>query len=351
MVNFWNSKRVLITGHTGFKGTWLSIWLKKLGANVCGVSLNPNSNPNLYELSNINSFLSNHICDVRDYDNLSKICINFRPEIVFHLAAQSLVRASYINPLETFSTNVQGTANLLESLKYVNCLKVIVAITTDKVYKNHEHIFPYRETDELGGHDPYSASKSAAEIVISCFRDSFLNDMGIGVASARSGNVIGGGDWSQDRLIPDAIRSWIKGDPLEIRQPYATRPWQHVLEPILGYLKLAEKLWTSNSYSGAYNFGPMSHEVATVKEVVQMASYIFGNGKVIWGGSTGPHEAISLSLETAKAQHVLGVTPCWSLQEAVHRTINWYKKLQHGIDAYDLCMQDITEYENSHAKI
>lgn len=344
-MEFWRGKRVLLTGHTGFKGAWLALWLDRLGAKVTGVSLPPATQPNLFDLAGIGSIVDSHYCDIRNIDALSTLVEHSRPEIVFHLAAQALVRASYQDPPTTFSTNVMGTANLLEGVRRCTGVKVVVAITTDKVYENLEHAFPYRETDRLGGHDPYSASKAAAEVVISSYRKAFLSEEGIAVASARAGNVIGGGDWSEDRLIPDAVRAWSTGAPLQIRRPDAIRPWQHVLEPLAGYMALAESLWWNPALADAYNFGPETHEAATVREVVSLAHRAYGSGQVAWGdGESGPHEAGWLALEIAKARSVLGVSPRWPLQEAIRRTMDWYRRLGEGADARTLCQEDIDAY-------
>ena len=239
---FWRGKRVLLTGHTGFKGSWLALWLQRLGADVTGLALPPTTMPNLFELAHIKDGISNHFCDIRNSTALAKIIHNAHPEIVFHLAAQPLVRASYRDPLATYATNVMGTAHLLDALRSLNSTKVAVMVTTDKVYRNNEWDYPYRETDALGGHDPYSASKAASEIVIASYHEAYLAEQGVAVASARAGNVIGGGDWSEDRLIPDLVRSVTQKETLEIRSPNATRPWQHVLESLSGYLCLGRKL-------------------------------------------------------------------------------------------------------------
>ena len=346
--DFWRGKRVLLTGHTGFKGAWMALWLHRLGAKVTGISLPPATAPNLFSLAGIQASTDSHFCDIRDATALAALIKKAQPEIVFHLAAQSLVHASYRDPLTTFATNIQGTANLLDALRFLDPVRVAVAITTDKVYKNLEQPYPYRETDALGGHDPYSASKAAAEIVIASYRDSYLDKKGIAVASARAGNVIGGGDWSADRLIPDAIRAWNANQPLQIRRPQAVRPWQHVLEPLAAYIKLAEQLWQQPALAGAYNFGPETQEAATVREVVQLAQSAYGKGQVAWGdGSEGPHEAGWLALEVAKARSVLGVKPCWSLVESVQRTMHWYRRQHEGSDARALCEADIAAYETA----
>ncbi|MFY8051770.1 MAG: CDP-glucose 4,6-dehydratase, partial [Armatimonadaceae bacterium] len=261
---FWNGKRVVITGHTGFKGSWLTLWLSQLGAKVTGIALEPCTTPSIFNEANIAECCDHHVCDIRDAAKTASLIKAANPEIIFHLAAQPLVRLSYREPLETFASNVMGTANVLNALRECPDCRTAVMITTDKVYHNREWAWPYREDDTLGGHDPYSASKAACEIVINSFRQSFLNDAGVAVASVRAGNVIGGGDWSEDRLIPDAVRAWTSGQTLSIRRPDSVRPWQHVLEPLRGYIELAEKLHETPSLAGAYNFGPRTHMAATV---------------------------------------------------------------------------------------
>lgn len=345
---FWCGKRVLLTGHTGFKGSWLALWLDRLGAKVTGISLPSATEPNLFDLASIETIVTSHFCDIRDTGALAALINKTQPEIVFHLAAQALVRTSYRDPLTTFSTNIQGTANVLDALRSLDSARVFVAITTDKVYKNLEHPYPYRETDALGGHDPYSASKAAAEIVIASYRDAYLAEKNIAVASARAGNVIGGGDWSEDRLIPDAIRAWNSNQPLQIRHPQAIRPWQHVLDPISGYITLAEQLWQQPVLAGAYNFGPYTHEAATVREVVQLAQSAYGKGQVAWGdGSEGPHEAGWLTLEIAKARTAIGFKPHWPLAEAVQRTMHWYRQQYDGADVRAVCESEIAAYETT----
>lgn len=343
---FWRGKRVLLTGHTGFKGGWLALWLMRLGAKVTGIALPPNSAPSLFALAGVDGRMDSHFCDVRDAAALVHLVRAAQPEIVLHLAAQPLVRESYGAPLETFSCNVMGTANLLDALRGLSSVRVAVMVTTDKVYRNLEHPYPYREGDALGGHDPYSASKAAAEIVIACYRDAFLSGQGVAVASARAGNVIGGGDWSADRLIPDAVRAWQAGRALEIRRPRAVRPWQHVLEPLAGYLALSEKLWQQPELAGAYNFGPKTDEAATVRDVVDLARGVYGSGDVHYAvGADGPHEAGWLALETAKARVLLGFAPKWPLAETVGRTMAWYRAQHQGHDARALCEAEIAAYE------
>lgn len=346
--NFWRGKQVLLTGHTGFKGAWLALWLCQMGAKVTGISLPPISTPNLFTLANIVQMTNSHFADIRNADAVSNIIKKAQPEIVLHLAAQALVRPGYRDPLGTFATNVMGTANVLNAARGVNSVKAIVAVTTDKVYKNLETGRAYKEDDQLGGYDPYSASKAASEIIISSYRDSYLAEQGVAVASARAGNVTGGGDWSEDRLIPDAVRAWDSNLPLEIRRPNAVRPWQHVLEPINGYLVLAEKLYADLSFSGAYNFGPKTDEAATVKTVIGLAKQVYECGSVLWGdGTEGPHEAGLLSLEIAKAQEVLGVVPRWNLMKTVERTMGWYEKQRNGESARSLCEADIAVFSTA----
>jgi len=344
--DFWRGKRVLLTGHTGFKGSWLALWLHRLGAEVHGISLAPVTQPNLFDSAGIASTLHHHVCDLRDTAALASLVHHAAPELVFHLAAQPLVRAGYADPLGTLASNVMGTAHLLDALRSSDRVRVVLAITTDKVYRNLEAPFPYRETDMLGGHDPYSASKAAAEIIIGSYRDSFLKANGVAVASARAGNVIGGGDWSSDRLLPDAIRAWQAGQVLAVRRPDAIRPWQHVLEPLGGYLLLAEHLWQAPSDASAFNFGPATNEAATVREVVALAQTVYGSGEVVWGdGSEGPHEAGWLALEIAKSRTTLGLTPHWSLAQGVRRSVDWYRRFAQGADARVLCEADIADFE------
>ncbi|MES2877242.1 MAG: CDP-glucose 4,6-dehydratase [Pseudomonadota bacterium] len=344
--NFWCGKRVLLTGHTGFKGGWLALWLKRLGAEVTGIALPPATQPSLFSLIGKQLCATSHFCDIRDVQALNLLVQAARPDIVFHLAAQALVRTSYQQPLDTFAINVMGTANVLNVLRDLPRVRVAVMVTTDKVYKNRELPYPYREDDALGGRDPYSASKAASELVIASYRDSFFSAAGVAVASARAGNVIGGGDWSVDRLMPDAVRAWQAGQTLVVRNPHATRPWQHVLDPLAGYLTLAQRLWSQPELAGAYNFGPLPHEAANVKNVIELACSRYGTGVSRYENhSDGPHEAHLLALETAKARTVLGVYPRWSLTEAVGRTMDWYRAHGEGADARMLSEADISAYE------
>ena len=343
---FWAGKRVLLTGHTGFKGSWLTLWLQRAGAEITGIALPPATQPSLFELARIGKGMESHYLDIREAAPLAKLIRNSRPEVVFHLAAQPLVRASYRDPLATFSSNVMGTANLLDALRTLETVRVAVMVTTDKVYRNLEHCYPYREDDPLGGHDPYSASKAASEIIIASYRDAFLARQGVALASARAGNVIGGGDWSEDRLLPDAVRAWQAGIPLSVRNPGAIRPWQHVLEPLHGYLALAEKLWLHPELAGPFNFGPPTHEAAPVSQVLELARQAYGQGETVFGAEQdAPHEAGWLALETAKSRVELGIHPRWTLAEATARTMNWYRAQHAGADARQLCLDEIADYE------
>lgn len=343
---FWRGKRVLLTGHTGFKGGWLALWLQRLGAEVTGIALAPSTNPALFDAAGVAQGMSSHLCDIRDASAVARIAAAAQPDIVLHLAAQPLVRASYRQPLDTFSTNVMGTAHVLDALRPLAGVRVAVMVTTDKVYRNLEQIYPYREDDALGGHDPYSASKAASELVIASYRSAFLAANGLAVASARAGNVIGGGDWSPDRLLPDAVRAWQGCQALPVRNPDATRPWQHVLEPLAGYLRLAELLWTQPGQAGAFNFGPDPQEAASVRHMVDLACGAFGVGTVCYQNDGERfHEAGRLALETAKSRHLLGCAPRWTLDQAVRRSINWYSQYLNGHDARALCEFDIDAFE------
>lgn len=348
--SFWKGKRVLVTGHTGFKGSWLVQWLNRLGANVSGISLKANTKPNLFESAKLDQYCESILGDIRDLTFLQSTTKKLDPEIVFHLAAQPLVRYGYDYPLETFSTNVIGTANLLEVLRSRDRLKVCVVVTTDKVYQNQEWVFPYRETDQLGGYDPYSASKAASELIANCFNQSYFSKNGVAISTARAGNVIGGGDWSLDRLLPDAMTAWKKKGAIDVRQPNSIRPWQHVLEPLFGYMQLAERLWHNPELSGPYNFGPRTDEVITVSQLLELARNTFGVGPelVRYGyDSDSKHEAKSLALEITKAASVLGFKPIWVVSEAVQKTVDWYKCYFDGLDPVQLCKADIDAYEES----
>jgi CDP-glucose 4,6-dehydratase len=342
---FWHGRRVLLTGHTGFKGAWLAFWLSRMGAQVTGLSLAPATRPNLFDLLKLGSTCTSRIADIRDASVVQRAVEQSRPEVVLHLAAQALVRAGYREPVETFTTNVMGTIHVLDALRQSTDVRVAVMVTTDKVYRNREWAWPYREDDTLGGHDPYSASKAASELAIESWRKSFLQDRGVAVASARAGNVIGGGDWSEDRLVPDAIRAWTSGKVLEIRRPQAVRPWQHVIEPLSGYLALAERLWREPQCAGAYNFGPPSQEVASVRQVIDIATASMPGARVSYGsGLDGPHEAGLLALDSSRARSVLQVRQRFQLDDAIRRTMAWYADQARGEDAGKLCERDIADW-------
>ena len=346
--SFWRGKRVLLTGHTGFKGAWLALWLQRLGAHVTGLALAPATRPALFDLACVAQGMDSQYLDIRDAAAVAAAVRAAQPDVLLHLAAQALVRPGYAAPLDTFATNVMGTAHVLDALRGLDSVRVAVVVTTDKVYRNREWAYPYREDDPLGGHDPYSASKAAAEIVTASYRDAFLAAQGVAVATARAGNVIGGGDWAADRLLPDAVRAWSTGQQLTIRHPEATRPWQHVIEPLAAYLRLAEQLWAAPALAGAYNFGPLPHEAATVGYVVKMASSAYPESATSYqNNSNGPHEAGWLALETAHARQALGVAPRWGLDTAVARTMAWYRAQQGGADARALCLADLDAWEDT----
>lgn len=348
---FWRGKRVLLTGHTGFKGSWLALILQQWGAQLTGLALPPNTQPSLFALLNLAAGMDSRLVDVRHAQEVAHVVQQVQPEVVLHLAAQPLVRASYLAPLDTLASNIMGTAHVLDALRQVPSVRSVVVVTTDKVYRNLEHAFPYRESDSLGGHDPYSASKAACEIVVDCYRAAFLRAQGVALSTARAGNVIGGGDWSVDRLIPDAVRAWQgpgQGEPLMIRSPQAVRPWQHVLEPVSAYLTLAQRQWFDPALAGAYNFGPLTHEAATVRDVIGLARQAYGRGEWVCAGSSdGLHEAGCLALEVAKAREKLGVRPCWGLAQSVERTMRWYRAQGEGADAVGLCLRDWSDYQSA----
>ena len=338
---FWLNKKVLITGHTGFKGSWLYYWLSQLGADVAGIALSPEARPNLFEALRLNQIGSSHMSDIRDEKNLTKLIKKINPEIVFHLAAQPLVKVGYIHPIKTFDTNIMGTANLLNGLREISNLKAIIMVTTDKVYKNgcNDHI--YCEEDELGGYDPYSASKAASELVIRSFSESFFSPH-VAISTARAGNVIGGGDWAVDRIIPDAIRAWASKSCLTLRNPEYVRPWQHVLEPLYGYLKIAEKTYESSGLAGSYNIGPDPSQSFNVRQLVEIAQKIYGGGEInINSDSSAFRESSSLILSVEKLRRSFGIKPTLSFMQSVEMTINWYKNFSLGFSARNLCDDDI----------
>ena len=348
--SFWSCKKVLVTGHTGFKGSWLVLWLKQLGAEVMGYSLSPQTSQSMFQQVNIKNHVESHFKDILDVASLQEAFKQFQPEIVFHLAAQSLVQYSYKNPVETYQTNVMGTLNVLEAIRNTDSVQAAVMVTTDKCYENKEWVWGYRENDPMGGFDPYSSSKGCAELLISSYRNSFFKveniSKKVGLASARAGNVIGGGDWAENRLIPDCIRAIKKGEPINIRNPNAVRPWQHVLEPLAGYMILAESLYENpNEFSQAWNFGPNLDDAKSVKDVVDaLVGY--------WGGAEWKvdpnelylHEAEYLKLDCTKAFTKLNWSPKWCLATALEKSVEWYKAPNEAESLLQLCLKQINEY-------
>jgi CDP-glucose 4,6-dehydratase len=354
-INFWRDKKVLLTGHTGFKGSWLSIWLQHLGAILTGYSLGPPTEPNLFELAHVARGMRNIRGDIRNLDSLKKTMLESQAEIVIHMAAQPLVRHSYKFPVETYATNVLGTVNLLEGVRASNKVKAVINVTTDKCYENREWFWGYREIDRLGGHDPYSNSKACSELVTASYRKSFFNkenyiSHGVAVASARAGNVIGGGDFSVDRLVPDCMKALLSGDKITIRNPKAVRPWQHVLEPLSGYLLLAEYLYKDGAhYAEAWNFGPHESDAIPVELLVEQicskwgpdASYQLNNS------SYQPHEANYLMLDCTKAHKKLGWSPRWNLDKAINSVIEWTKSYKDRQNIRECCQKQIHYYLNT----
>lgn len=350
--NFYSGKRVLVTGHTGFKGSWLSIWLNALGAEVIGLALAPSTERDNFVLSGIKDRIIDLRGDIRDANLVKKVFLKYQPEIVFHLAAQPLVRLSYDIPAETYAVNVMGTIHVMEAIRITNSVKVAIMITTDKCYENKEQIWGYRENEPMGGYDPYSSSKGAAEIAIASWRRSFFNPdqyekHGKSIASVRAGNVIGGGDWALDRIIPDCIKALEANKPIEIRNPKAIRPWQHVLEPLNGYMLLASKMWYNpTEYCEGWNFGPRMESVATVWDVATKVIENYGKGKLNdLSEQNNLHEAKLLMLDISKAKFQLGWEPRMNIEQTIKLTIDWYTKYQNNI-VYDICSQEIRTYLN-----
>lgn len=351
--DFYRGKRVLVTGHTGFKGSWLTIWLHELGAEVVGVGLEPHSERDNFVLSGIGNKIKADIrADIRDGEKMNAIFAEYKPQIVFHLAAQPLVRLSYDIPVETYQTNVMGTINILEAIRAIDEVKVGVMITTDKCYENKEQIWGYRENEPMGGYDPYSSSKGATELAISSWRRSFFNPKdykkhGKTIASVRAGNVIGGGDWALDRIIPDCIRALESGIPIDIRSPKAIRPWQHVLEPLSGYMLLAQKMWEHpTDYCEGWNFGPRAESISTVWDVATKVIEYYGSGSLRdLSDPAALHEAKLLMLDISKAKLRLGWEPRMNITETIAMTIDWYKRYPL-IEGYGLCVEQIRQYLN-----
>ena len=347
---FWHRKRVFLTGHTGFKGSWLSLWLQKLGASVTGYALAPPTNPSLFVLARVSDGMRSIEGDIRDFEMLKNALINADPEIVIHMAAQSLVRDSYQHPVETFATNVMGTVHLLEAIRSAPSVRAVVNITTDKCYENKEWFWGYRENEPMGGNDPYSASKACAELLSSAYRTSFFrpNEHKVSMATARAGNVIGGGDWAKDRLMTDLITALTSGKPVLVRNPNAIRPWQHVLEPLRGYLMLAEKLFNDGAeYAEAWNFGPNDEDAKPVSWLTERLTKFWG-GNVQWQMQPGdhPHEANFLKLDISKAQTKLGWYPSMDVEQALRLTAEWAQQLASGADARTITCQQIQNYQD-----
>ncbi|MDD1729112.1 MAG: CDP-glucose 4,6-dehydratase [Methanospirillum sp.] len=344
------NKRVLITGDTGFKGSWLAYWLHHLGAKVYGFALPPERDCDHFTALNLEKLIHHHNGDVREYSQVRDFMKKIQPEFVFHLAAQPLVRKSYNEPKLTFDTNVGGSVNIFEGARVTPSIKALIMITSDKCYKNKEWCWGYRENDELGGKDPYSASKAAAELVYSAYRDSFFNGRThLGAASVRAGNVIGGGDWSTDRIVPDCIRALENNKPIELRNPHATRPWQHVMEPLSGYLHLASRIYENpKQFSGSYNFGPEGREMHTVHDLAEELVAAWGSGKIkITKHDGNLHEAGLLHLNCDKAHHELNWYPKWGFKKTVEQTAKWYKSVKEGESARSITKQQIIEYMES----
>ncbi len=346
---FWRGKSVFVTGHTGFKGGWLSLWLVEAGARVHGFSTAPPTDPNLFTVARLGEALATHVTgDIRDGEALKRAMVAAAPEVVFHLAAQPLVRYSYREPVETYAVNVLGTVHLLEAVRATASVRSVVNVTTDKCYENKEWVWGYRETEPLGGHDPYASSKACAEIVTAAYRQSFLAQAGVAVATARAGNVIGGGDWAADRLLPDFFRAVDGGRPLEVRRPDATRPWQHVLEPISGYLLLAKKLASSGrDHAQAWNFGPVDDDARPVAWLLDRLIDKLPGTRWDHVGGEHAHEAGYLKLDSSKAHSELGWSARWSLATALDMTVEWHSAWRRGADMRKLCLEQIRAHETA----
>lgn len=349
--DFWRGKRVLMTGHTGFKGSWLSLWLQSMGAQVVGYAHAPPTVPSLFEVAEVSKDMTSIIGDIRDLEKLRSVFAEHKPEIVIHMAAQPLVRYSYIEPVETYSTNVMGTVNLLEAVRSTPSVKAVVNITSDKCYENREWEWGYRENEAMGGFDPYSSSKGCAELVTAAYRNSYFHpdkyqQHGVAIASARAGNVIGGGDWAGDRLIPDILRAITEGKPVNIRNPHAIRPWQHVLEPLSGYLQLAQKLYEEETaYAESWNFGPNDEDVKPVQWIVEKLTESWGEGASwVLDGGDHPYEAHYLKLDCSKAKARFDWHPRWHLEDTLSAIIEWHQALRDDKNMRTLSLQQIKQY-------
>ena len=355
---FWKGRRVLLTGHTGFKGSWLSLWLQSMGAQVTGYALDAPTNPSLFEVAEVAKGMTSIVGDIRDLEHMRKVFGDCKPEIVIHMAAQALVRYSYVEPVETYSTNVMGTVNLLEAARSTKSVKAVVNVTSDKCYENREWVWGYRENEAMGGFDPYSSSKGCAELVSAAYRNSYFHPdkyqtHGVALASGRAGNVIGGGDWAEDRLIPDIVRAIAQGKPVNIRNPHAIRPWQHVLEPLSGYLVLAQKLFEEGtSYAEGWNFGPNDEDAKPVEWIVDKLTRTWGEGASwVLDGGNHPHEAHYLKLDCSKAKTRLDWHPRWHLEDALGAIIEWQRAYRDGKDMHELTLRQINAYNNRETPI
>jgi CDP-glucose 4,6-dehydratase len=348
-MSFWKRKRVLITGNTGFKGAWLSLWLDRLGADVHGYSLSVPTEPSLFRLCHLSETVPTTFGDIRDLARVSDVVDRVKPEVVFHMAAQALVRRSYVDPVETYSTNVMGTVHVMEAVRRTGGVKAVIVVTSDKCYETSHGIWGHRETDPLGGFDPYSSSKACCELVTDAYRSSFFSTeaQSAGIASVRAGNVIGGGDWAKDRLIPDMISAFLLKQPVVIRNPHAVRPWQHVLEPLRGYVAVAERLFNGEAeYAEPWNFGPSEGDARPVRWIVDRLVARWGDG-ASWklDGGAHPHESSYLRLDCSKARHTLKWTPTWSLETSLDKVVDWYRAYASSDDMRSKTLEQIGEYE------